>query len=208
MERLIKLIQESNFKNELESPVVQWTSFFSFIIFVWWLVLNPYIEWRSQTVDQLEQKTHQLERLIQLKASDRVIRETIDDLNVAYSTAEQMLIKERTNSRAISIQVNEFEKIYRSFGLKFSGRRFGEPEVSSWLGERVDSQWRLEGRSDDILYMLYAIASSKTIIEPISIEIKQGRKIRNQTEPNYEISLDIRSYRQLPIKELKMRSDQ
>lgn len=208
MEKLTQLLQESNLKDELASPVVQWAGFFFVFIFMWWLVINPYAQWRSQTVEQLEQKTLQLEKLIQLETSSDIIIQSLTQLNSAYKLAEQQLINERTNNRAISVQVNEFEKIYRPFGLKFSGRRFGEPAIYPWLGEKVESQWRLEGTSDDILYMLYALANNRTIIEPTSIEIKQGRSTRNQTEPNYEIAIDLRSYRQLPMKDLKMRSQQ
>ncbi|HAS6308617.1 TPA: hypothetical protein I7213_17955 [Vibrio vulnificus] len=208
MEKLNQLLQDSNLKEELSSPVVQWAGFFCAIIFVWWLAISPYTEWRSQTVGQLEQKTLQLEKLQKLKASSVIITDSITQLKANYKAAEQSLIKERTNSRAVSVQVNAFEDVYRPFGLKFSGRRFGEPDVYPWLGEKVESQWRLEGASDDILYMLYALASQRTIIEPTSIEIKRGRTTRNQAVPNYEVAVDIRSYRQLPIKELKMRAKQ
>lgn len=80
------------------------------------------------------------------------------------------------------------------------------------LVKKVESRWRLLGKTDDILAMLYDMSHSKTIMVPISVQIKKaternrGRKSKNnEATPDYELSMTLNSYRLIPMKDMKIR---
>ncbi|EGR1512271.1 hypothetical protein QRC94_002198 [Vibrio vulnificus] len=206
MEKLIEQFKQTNVSDELSSPLVQWGGLVCVIILLWWLVLEPYYQWREDYIGTLHQKVSQLERLEKISASRSEIETYAKALEAVKQQAEQTLIDTRTHSRALGQQVDLFDSIYRPKGLSFTGRRFGEPKIAPWFGEKVESQWRITGTSDDILQMLFDLGNNKEIIEVSKFEIKQGVKQRGDVQPRYEIAIDLLSYRKLPEAQLKAES--
>ncbi|OOE73691.1 hypothetical protein [Salinivibrio sp. ML290] len=196
----------SSLKDELSSPLVQWVSLLCVLVIIGLAIVDPYLQWRSDVEQRLEQKQLQLGKLQALKGNESAIQQWIKKVDTAFTQAQQGLIDERTNGRAISNQVNAFEDVYRPLGLKFTGRRFAEPVMTPWLGENVQSNWRLQGSSDDILYLLTRLANQQKIMEPAFVEIKQVNASRRNKEETYEIAINLRGYRKLSLPQLKARS--
>lgn len=206
MEGIMEQLKNSNLKEELSSPLVQWAGFACALILVWWLIVSPYQTWRSSDISEIEQKLGQIERLERIENSRNSIEAFAEELKKTKQTAQQSLIETRTHSRALGEQVSLFEKVFRPKGLKFTGRRFGEPGIQPWLGEKVNSQWRISGGSDEILEMLFALSNERKLVELTQFEIKKGTKRRGDSQAQYEISLDIQSYRKLSDAQLRSES--
>ncbi|SIN79581.1 hypothetical protein [Salinivibrio sp. ES.052] len=198
--------QGSSLKEELSSPLVQWVSLLCVLVIIGLAIIDPYLQWRAGVDQRLDQKQLQLGKLQTLKANESAIQQWIQKMDAAFAQAQQGLIDERTNGRAISNQVNAFEDVYRPLGLKFTGRRFAEPVMTPWLGENVQSNWRLQGSSDDILYLLTRLANQPKIMEPVFVEIKQVNASRRSKEKTYEIAINLRGYRKMVLSQLKARS--
>lgn len=206
MEGIMEQLKNSNLKEELSSPLVQWAGFACVLILVWWLIISPYQAWRSADISEIDQKLGQIERLERLENSRSSIETFASELNLVKQTAQNQMFDARTHSRTLGMQVDLFESIYRPLGLKFTGRRFGEPGIQPWLGEKVNSQWRISGDSDVILEMLFALGNENKLIEVTQFEIKRGTRKRGQVQANYEISIDLQSYRKLSDAQLKSES--
>lgn len=194
-------------RDELSSPVVQWVGLAIALLILWWAVISPYQTWRSQLEQQVAQQQLQWQKLDQLSQRRDTLQKGYATVNQHYQTVQNALMDERTNSRAISAQVRQLESLFRPLGIKFTGRRFAEPSMTPWLGENVQSNWRFEGTSDDLLIFLYRLANQTTVLEPIQIDIKAGNARRGKT-PDYEMAINVRGYRQLPLQQLSVRSTQ
>ncbi|WP_025738710.1 hypothetical protein [Salinivibrio socompensis] len=72
----------------------------------------------------------------------------------------------------------------------------------------VEVQWRVTGSSDQILNALYDVANNEKLLAPTYIGIKALPKKRRKKQQDYEISMDLRGYRALPMRELKARTEQ
>ncbi|MBY7858725.1 hypothetical protein KW419_10745 [Vibrio fluvialis] len=206
MERLIEQFKATEIKEELSSPLVQWAGLLCLIILIWWAMIKPYYAWRAENLERLQTKIAQLERLERLERSRESIDQYAELLKQHKTKAEQALIDSRTHSRALGMQVEFFDRIYRPMGIKFTGRRFGEPGMQPWLGEKVNSQWRLSGSSDEMLAILYGVANTKEILEPLKIEIKKGVQKRGESTATYDMSIEMQSYRKLTDAQLKAES--
>ncbi|SHO57579.1 hypothetical protein [Vibrio quintilis] len=210
MDDFLQSLRDGQWKEELSSPLVQWGGLVCVLIFLWWVGVGPYYEWRAEVKSRIDQQYVRLSRLQVLENSRENIRTETNHLNKQLAVAKAELLKERTQSRAISAQVDRFEDVYKPHGLKLKGRLFGEPDVIPYLGEKVESRWRLLGKTDDILAMLYDLAHAKTLMVPVSVQIKKsterrrGRK-NSENAPDYEISMTLNSYRLLPMKDIKRR---
>lgn len=205
MDKIKELLNIDSLTDELSSPWVQWGSLLCAIIVIWLAIIDPYLQWRESEWLFFQQQSMRLNKLNRLSDNRAQIEAFSRDIDKKYQTAQRMLIDAKTHSRAIGQQVDAFEDVYRPHGLKFVGRRFGEPSNENWLGERVDSQWRLSGSSDDILSFLFDLSSSPRLLEAVRLEIKSGQKRRKQDAGIYEISLKVRGYRKLPLRDLKVR---
>lgn len=104
--------------------------------FLWWIGFGPYYEWRAGIRSQIDQQHVLLSRLQVLENSRKQIRDATNTLNQQVSAAKAELIQERTQSRAISVQVSRFEDVYKPHDLRLKGRLFGEPDVVPFLGEK------------------------------------------------------------------------
>jgi len=206
IEALRQKLQASSIQDELSSPVVQWASLLCILVIIGLTIIDPYFQWRSEISQSLNQKQLQLSKLNALEENEDMINNWANTINTEFVQAQKALIDERTNGRAISVQVNAFEDVFRPLGLKFTGRRFAEPEIKPWLGENVQSNWRLQGSSDDILYLLTRLANHQLIMEPVFVEIKKVTVSKRSKQTAYEIALNIRGYRELPLSRLKARS--
>ncbi|HAS6168992.1 TPA: hypothetical protein RQK97_001525 [Vibrio vulnificus] len=204
MDKLIQQWQQGTWKEELSSPWVQWGGLGCLVLIIYALIFSPYLEWRSEISQQVVHKSGQYDRLLRIEQSRQEIQNAANTANQELKALQTYLFKSRTHSRGISDQLSAFEDISRSHQLGFSGRRFGEPSIMPWLGENLDAQWRLNGSTDDITAFLYSMAQSKPLIEIQQLEIKPARQTRRSKKMGgYEIALDIRSYRHMPLSELK-----
>lgn len=197
----------SQWRESIASPMVQWGTLSCVLLLFWALVMAPYSQWRSEQHTKIVQN---MDRIARMEA----LLNHVDDLDNQFTMAsereeklKQKLLDARTHSRAISQQVEVFEKYYRRHGLTFAGRRFGEPSLTPWLGENVDAQWRVTGTTSQILNVVYELSQEATIAAPTFLSIKPAARKRNK-EQNYELAVDLRSYRILPMRELKARSQQ
>lgn len=213
MDEMIARFNQGQWKEELNSPFVQWGGVLCVILMGWLFLLDPYLTWRSDVADEIEQQQLQLSKLDRVINSQSEIAQAMSQINGEYETAKRALTDEKTSSRAISAQVDLFQSFYQKANLKFAGRRFGNADIEPWLGEQVNSSWRVTGSSDDILELIYQLAQSSALIEMTSFEIKPGvntrtsrKRVQNpdeKQEKTYELATDLRSYRLLPLKEIK-----
>jgi hypothetical protein len=187
--------------------MVQWGTLSCALLLFWAFVVAPYGQWRSQQSEKIAQNMDRIARMEALIDHGAELNSQFANAREQEEKLQQKLINARTHSRAISQQVEVFEKYYRRHGLTFTSRRFGEPSLTPWLGENVDAQWRVTGTTSQILNVLYELAQAPTIVAPTFLSIKPAARKRNK-EQNYELAIDLRSYRSLPMRDLKARSKQ
>lgn len=192
-------------RDQLTSPLVQWGGLLCVVLIGWSLTLAPYQTWRTEQYAQFEQQQLQLQRQIALADARQSITEFASQSEQNSQQANLALLSSRTHSRAISEQVSEIERLFRPLGLRFTGRRFGDPSTAPWLGEIVDSQWRLTGNSDQILDFIYALAHGPQLLQPTQMEVRLVRGSKDELS-QYEISVDLRSYRAMSMVDLKAHS--
>ncbi|EKO3659848.1 hypothetical protein M3906_002731 [Vibrio metschnikovii] len=192
----------SEWREQLASPLVQWGGLLCAVLIVWSLTLAPYQVWRAEQQAQFDQQQLQWQRQSALANARQKITDAAAYAEQANQQARLALLTSRTHSRAISEQVSAVERLFRPIGLRFTGRRFGEPDTAPWLGEIVDSQWRLTGTSDQVLDFIYALAHAPQLLQPMQLEVRPARTGRNE-QPQYEISVDLRSYRAMSLTDLK-----
>lgn len=187
-------------KQELNSPLVQWVGIVIVLIMLWFVILQPYLQWRSSQVDQIKSNILQVEKLQALEQRRSQLADNFSGTDQDFSDTKAHLLQSRSFNQALSEQVSLLESIFRPLKLNFGSRRFGEPSMSPWLGEQVTSQWSFVGSSQQMLDFIYALAHQPKIIVPISLELRQGRNNR------MELNATFASYRYLPLKDLKFRS--
>lgn len=192
----------SEWREQLASPLVQWGGLLCALLIVWSLTLAPYQAWRGEQQAQFDQQQIQWQRQSALANGRQNIITGAASAEQASQQARLALLTSRTHSRAISEQVSAVERLFRPIGLRFTGRRFGEPDTAPWLGEIVDSQWRLTGTSDQVLDFIYALAHAPQLLQPMQMEVRPARTGRNE-QPQFEISVDVRSYRAMSLTDLR-----
>ena len=198
----------AQWQQQLSSPVIQWASVVAVVVIVWALLMSPYQAWRAEQAQTLSQQSARISRMQALLDNQSTIRAQTQAAEQAMHSLKAKMSSARTHSRAISEMVSAFEQIYRRHSLKFAGRRFGDPALAPWLGEVVEVQWRVTGSSDQILNALYDVANNEKLLAPTYIGIKALPKKRRKKQQDYEISMDLRGYRALPMRELKARTEQ
>lgn len=211
MDEIIERFKQGQWKEELNSPLVQWGGVLSVLLVLWMFFVSPYLSWRSGVSDAVQQQQLQLSKLDRIINSESEVRNAMEQISGEFETAKRALIDEKASSRAISVQVDLFQSMYKNLNLKFAGRRFGDADIEPWLGEQVNSNWRVTGSSDDVLKLIYRIAQAPSLMEMTSFEIKPSSSTRSsrknqdkQEEKYYELATDLRSYRVLPLNELKV----
>lgn len=196
---------KEQFSQELSSPIVQWAGLCSLLLVFIMFVVSPYLSWRDSYMSDLEQASIRLQRLEGLAQSRSHIDQLTQDIDTTYQQLQSSLIQAKTNGRALSTQVTAFERIFTLIGLKFSGRRFGDATFTPWVGDTIESQWRLRGTSEQVLSLVYALAHEKTIFRVTSLDIKplKGKK---GSSGLFEVALTIQGYRAMPVTQVKQQT--
>lgn len=187
-------------RQELGSPLVQWTGIIIALILLWYMVLGPYFAWRGQQLAQLHNSLVQVEKLTALSERRNTLDQDYQQLRSEFADSRALLLKSRSFNQALSEQVALVEGAFRPLGLGFGSRRFGEPAFSPWLGERISSQWGFTGSSQQLLDLLYVLARQRPLLEPATLELRRTRGER------MEMTLGLVSYRHLPLADLRFQS--
>lgn len=187
-------------KQELNSPLVQWVGIVIVLIMLWFMIFQPYMQWRSGQVAQIKSSILQLEKLEALEFRRSQLASNFTETDQHFNDTRAYLLQSRSFNQALTEQVSLIESVFRPLKLSFGSRRFGEPSMSPWLGEKITSQWSFVGSSQQMLDFIYGLAHQQKIIVPTTLELRQGKNNR------VELNASFDSYRYLPIKDLKFRS--
>lgn len=187
-------------KQELNSPLVQWVGILIAVIILWFMIFQPYLEWRSGELAQIKSDVMQVEKLQSLEYQRTQLSSQFNEVDEELRSTKVYLLQSRSFNQGISEQVSLLEGIFRPLDLSFGSRRFGEPSLSPWLGENISSQWSFIGSSQQMLDFIYALAHSQQLVVPTRLELKKG------TDQRVELNANFTSYRYLPLKDLKFRS--
>lgn len=187
-------------KQELNSPLVQWVGIVIAVIILWFIIFQPYIQWRSGQVEHIKSNIFQLEKLQALEQRRSTLAKNFTGTDQNFNDTKAYLLQSRSFNQAISEQVSLLESVFRPLKLSFGSRRFGEPSISPWLGEQVTSQWSFTGSSQQMLDFIYGVAHQQKLVVPLSLELRKSKSNR------VELNVNFASYRYLPLKDLKYRS--
>ncbi|MGN4980324.1 hypothetical protein ACTFBY_02460 [Aeromonas dhakensis] len=198
----LKELNKQALLNDLSSPLVQWTSLFIVITCLYTLVYAPYLDYRSQSRDEMFAEIKKIERLDRINNSRDVLEHQDKELNAQYHQLLRGLLDSKNYNRGVAEQVGLIEAGYKSHALLFGSRRFKEPTTRPWVGEEISSQWSFTGGSQNIIDFIYSLSVSDKIIIPekITITIRNGQQA--------EMTTSLVSYRQLPLNELRFQSRQ
>ncbi|MBC7002110.1 hypothetical protein BIZ37_06050 [Photobacterium sp. BZF1] len=187
--------------NELESPIVRWTALLIVICLFYFIVVDPYFNWRAQMQDQIAQSTLQLERQQRVVASLPKLQQLVTQVDEQRNALGGHLLKQTTDSSAQAALMGELNKPIRKHGLRIAGRRFESGEPVPYLGSELSIRLTLTGSTWDIYQFLDEINQSSLllVIEPLNIRLLQRHT---------ELQLTVKAYRQLPEQELKRLSQQ
>lgn len=187
-------------KHELNSPLVQWLGIVILLIVLWFMIFQPYLQWRNGEVAHIKSDIMQLEKLTALEYQRSQLSDHFNDTDQHFNDTRAYLLHSRSFNQAITEQVSLLESVFRPLKLNFGSRRFGEPSISPWLGEQISSQWSFTGSSQQMLDFIYALAHHQKLVVPTSLELRKG------TNDRVELNASFASYRYLPLKDLKFRS--
>ncbi|MEZ6972711.1 MULTISPECIES: hypothetical protein [Aeromonas] len=141
-----------------------------------------------------------IERLERIKNSRDTLEYQNKAINEQYNQLLGGLLDSKNYNRGVAEQVGLIEIAYKENSLVFGSRRFQEPTVRPWVGEKISSQWSFSGGSQNVVDFIYNLSSLNKIILPekITITIKNDQKA--------EMTTSLVSYRQLPPNELRFQS--
>ncbi len=186
--------------NDLSSPLVQWASLLIVTIFLYILIYAPYLDYRSQSRDDMFADMRKIERLERIQNSRDNIERQSKTINEQYHQLLGGLLDSKNYNRGVAEQVGLIEIAYKESSLVFGSRRFQEPTVRPWVGEKIISQWSFSGGSQNVVDFIYNLSALNKMIIPekITITIKNDQKA--------ELTTSLVSYRQLPPNELRFQS--
>lgn len=195
-------VSKESLLSDLNSPLVQWASLIIVSIMLYTFIYEPYLDYRAQIRDSMFADIKKIERLERLKNSrDALVRQN-KVINEQYNQLLGGLLDSKNYNRGVAEQVGLIEIAYKSNSLAFGSRRFQEPTVRPWVGEKVSSQWSFTGGSQNVVDFIYNLSALNKMIIPekITITIKNGQKA--------EMATSLVSYRQLSQNELSFQSRQ
>ncbi|WOX51166.1 hypothetical protein R2E40_15330 [Aeromonas sp. CD] len=198
----LKGLNKQALLNDLSSPLVQWASLLIVTIFLYILIYAPYLDYRSQSRDDMFADMKKIERLGRISNSRDTLEQQYKGLNVQYQQLLSGLLDSKNYNRGVAEQVGLIEIEYKKHLLSFGSRRFQEPTVRPWVGEEISSQWSFTGSSQNILDFIYSLSASQKIIIPEKMTIS----IKNSQQA--EMTTSLVSFRQLPLNELRFQSRQ
>lgn len=187
-------------KQELNSPLVQWVGMVIALIVLWFVIFQPYMQWRYSQVEHIQSNIMQLEKLQALEQRRSQLADNFSGTDQDFNDTRAYLLQSRSFNQALTEQVSLLESVFRPLKLSFGSRRFGEPSISPWLGEQVTSQWSFVGSSQQMLDFIYALAHQQKLVVPMTLELRKSKNNR------VELNATFASYRYLPLKDLKFRS--
>lgn len=197
-----KEVSKESLLNDLNSPLVQWVSLIIVSIILYSLIYEPYLDYRAQMRDSMFADMKKIERLERIKNSRDTLERQSKAINEQYNQLLGGLLDSKNYNRGVAEQVGLIEIAYKENSLTFGSRRFQEPTVRPWVGEKISSQWSFSGGSQSVVDFIYNLSTLNKIIIPekIAITIKNDQKA--------EMTTSLVSYRQLPPNELRFQSRQ
>lgn len=198
----LKEVSKESLLNDLNSPLVQWVSLIIVSIILYTLIYEPYLDYRAQVRDSMFADMKKIERLERIKNSRDTLERQSKAINEQYNQLLGSLLDSKNYNRGVAEQVGLIEIAYKANSLAFGSRRFQEPTVRPWVGEKISSQWSFSGGSQSVVDFIYNLSTLNKIIIPekITITIKNDQKA--------EMTTSLVSYRQLPPNELRFQSRQ
>lgn len=198
----LKEVTKESLLNDLNSPLVQWVSLIIVSIILYTLIYEPYLDYRAQVRDSMFADMKKIERLERIKNSRDTLERQSKAINEQYNQLLGSLLDSKNYNRGVAEQVGLIEIAYKANSLAFGSRRFQEPTVRPWVGEKISSQWSFSGGSQSVVDFIYNLSTLNKIIIPekITITIKNDQKA--------EMTTSLVSYRQLPPNELRFQSRQ
>ncbi len=143
-----------------DSPIVRWGVILSvYLIAQQWLI-DPYLDWRDETLQQLEANQRQINSLTALKNSEEKWRNALTKSEQAMTTTGQAFITASSYALAQQTMYNQVQELITRFQLKIDSQRLQEAKPAPF-GEQIDLQINLSGQLFDIIAFLDALSSAK-----------------------------------------------
>ncbi|AVP85303.1 hypothetical protein [Aeromonas hydrophila] len=196
----LKEVSKESFLNDFNSPLVQWVSLIIVSIILYTLIYEPYLDYRAQMRDSMFADMKKIERLERIKNSRDILENQNKAINKHYHQLLDGLLDSKNYNRGVAEQVGIIEIAYKESSLVFGSRRFQEPTIRPWVGEKISSQWSFSGSSQNVVDFIYKLSALNKVLIPekITVTIKNDQKA--------EMTTSLVSYRQLPPNELRFQS--
>lgn len=143
-----------------DSPLVRWGVILSaYLIAQQWLI-DPYLDWRDETLQQLEADQRQVNSLTALKNSEEKWRNALTKSEQAMTATGQAFITASSYALAQQTMYNQVQELITRFQLKIDSQRLQEAKPAPF-GEQIDLQINLSGHLFDIIGFLDALSSTE-----------------------------------------------
>lgn len=145
-----------------DSPIVRWGVLLSVYLIVQQWLIDPYFEWRDETLQQLEANQHQIDSLTALKNSEEKWRNALTKSEQAMTATGQAFITASSYALAQQTMYNQVQELITRFQLKIDSQRLQEAKPAPF-GEQIDLQLNLSGHLFDIISFLDALSSAEQV---------------------------------------------
>ncbi|RJG42731.1 hypothetical protein [Motilimonas pumila] len=196
-EQLKQQFESSGYKEELEKPMVQWGGFVSALIIVWALLVQPILDWRQQTLDELAQAQLQRGKEASLLHSQAELQKALTHYQRWLTSSKEGYLKGRSEGAATSSLVVLLEKKFKPLDISFSSRRFVPAVVVPWVGEKIESRWVFKGPADKLIDFVHQVSGHAP--EVLVIDKAEFRRTANN---QFELSMNIYGFKAMAERDL------
>ena len=144
----------SRLDNELQSPLIKWSGMAIVICLIYVVLIDPYVGWRSNTLDQVAMQQLQLDKQMRIVSSLDDIKKNSEYIAELTEGYHQHFLKETSDTAAQSILMGLLYNPINDNKLTIKGRRFDSGKAIPYVGVPISIKLTLTGELPNIYNFL------------------------------------------------------